>query len=108
VTRSWRMFAGRPDHSVEGREFLNFGDCWYVRLYGHEPVAVELTEDPEGIYYGWIEAEGSERDSRFKGVPEMIQPHEGMFSMQFAYGPQAEVDRGRGEIVRMSCRAVEG
>lgn len=108
MTRSWRMFAGRPGHGTAGREFANFGDDWYVRLYGHEPVAVELVEDPDGTYYGWIEADNPEspRDHKFTGVPEMIQPHEGMFSMQFAYGPQAEVERGRGEIVRMSCRAV--
>ena len=88
---------------------MNFGEDWYVRLYGHVPVAVELAEDPEGGYYGWIEADAEEtrRRHEYTGVPEMIQPHEGMFEVQFPYGPEAEVERGRGEIVRMSCRAVE-
>jgi hypothetical protein len=37
----------------------------------------------------------------------MIQPHEGMFTVQFPYGPKVEAEAGRGEIVRMSCRAVD-
>lgn len=28
-------------------------------------------------------------------------------TMQFPYGPEAEAARGRGEIVRMTCRAIE-
>ena len=110
MTRTWRMFAGRLESSVRGlAEFMNFGDDWYVRLHGDEPVLVELTEDPAGSYYGWIEADtpDTRRRGEFTGIPEMVQPHEGMFSLQFPYGPKAEVERGRGEIVRMSCRAVE-
>lgn len=102
MTRTWRMFAGLQDRVVEDREFLHFGDEWYVRAYGDEPARVELTEDPDGRYWGWIDFDDG-RDS----TPTMIQPHWGMFEMQFPYGPKASVDRGRGEIVRMSCRPVE-
>ncbi|MFG3710947.1 hypothetical protein [Micromonospora sp. NPDC047730] len=101
--RRWRMYAGRLKSPVEGREFMNFGDPWYVRAYGREPVPVELTEDPEGTYWGWIDAPGHPQAD---GMPEMVQPHYGMFTMQFPYGPEAEQERGKGEIVRMSVREV--
>lgn len=99
MNRSWRMFAGRPDRVVDGREFLRFGDERTVRFCGFEPVAVELTEDEEGRYYGWLKT-GTD-------APAMVQPHEGMFRMQSPDGFRCDVERGRGEIVRMSCRPVE-
>lgn len=108
MTRTWRMFAGRDTNPVAGREFRNFGQEHYVRMYGREPIPVELTEDPDGTYYGWIRAG---RDGLFPrtytGVPEMIQPSYGMFAMQFPYGPEDGVRDGQGEIVRMSCQAVD-
>ena len=108
VTRSWRMFAGRVTDSRVGRDFMNFGDERTVRMYGVEPVPVELTEDPDGDYYGWIHADrsGERFAPRYTGEVVMVQPHKGMFTMQFPYGPEAEARDGRGEIVRMSCRAV--
>lgn len=100
MTRSWRMFAGRPKRVVDGQEFLCFGDERTVRFCGFEPVAVELVEDPDGRYWGWIQA-GCE-----EFLPLMIQPHEGMFRMQSPDGFRSDVEHDRGEIVRMSCRAV--
>ena len=99
VTRSWRMFAGRPDRVVDGREFLNFGDERTVRFNGRMPVAVELTEDPDGGYYGWLAADADK--------PVMIQPHEGWFRIQSPDGFRYDVEQGRGEIVRASCRAID-
>jgi hypothetical protein len=104
-SRRWRMHAGKPDRVVGGREFLDFGDPRTVRMRGRTPVPVELTEDPEGTYWGWIYAEGRPNAD---GAPHMIQPHYGMFTMQFHYGPEAEQEWGRGEIVRMSaCEVTE-
>ena len=101
------MYAGRLEGHVDGREFMDFGDERYVRLHSREPVPVELAEDPEGTYWGWIDApDWHSGYCQTPGVPTMIQPHQGMFTMQFAYGPAVEVERGRGEIVRMSCRAL--
>ena len=94
--RTWRMFAGRS--KVEGR-FLHFADERTVRFCGLEPVAVELTEDPAGEYYGWL-ATGAD-------FLVMVQPHEGVFRMQSPDGFKGDVADGRGEIVRMSCRAVD-
>jgi hypothetical protein len=67
VTRSWRMFAGRT--LVHGR-FMHFGEEFYVRLYGDEPVPVELTEDPDGVYWG-----GSRRTAQSRGVVGSTPAH---------------------------------
>jgi hypothetical protein len=107
VTRSWRMFAGRLDSPVSGREFMNFGTERHVRFCGHQPVEVELTEDADGTCWGLIRV-GSDGilPREYTGVPEMVQPHEGWFLKQSPDGFQSEVKRGRGEIVRMSCSEV--
>jgi hypothetical protein len=107
VTRSWRMFAGRADRVVDGREFMDFGDERTVRFRGRTPVEVELTEDCDGRYWGWVESPDSTRiTGHHAGVPIMVQPHEGMFRMQSPDEFKQDVERGYGEIVRMSCRAV--
>lgn len=108
MTRSWRMFAGRVSDPRVGRDFMTFGDERTVRFCGVDPVPVELVEDPEGQYYGWIQA-GREGllPRRYTGIPVMIQPHEGMFRMQSPDGFASKVERGDGEVVRMSCRAVQ-
>lgn len=82
MARVWRTHAGRVSNPRAGREFMDFGDPRTVRLHGREPVPVELTEDPEGEYWGWIDAD--RRGERFAaectGEPVMIQPHHGMFT----------------------------
>lgn len=83
---------------------MYFGDERYVRWYGREPVAVELTEDPEGTYWGWM---GFARmHYTADKEPIMVQPHRGMFDMQFPYGPEKEVEKGQGEIVRCTVREI--
>jgi len=99
IAGTWRMFAGRPDRVVDGREFVNFGDERTVRFNGRVPVAVELTEDPDGAYWGWLKTGAA--------MPVMIQPHDGWFRIQSPDGFKYDVECGRGEIVRMSCRAVD-
>lgn len=100
--RQWVMYAQRQDEVVDGREFFHFGDEQWVRMcYGGDVVPVVLTEDPAGHYWGWIDV--GDEDG-----PTMVQPHWGMFSMQFAYGPDAEVKRGRGEIVQVRVDLYEG
>jgi hypothetical protein len=104
VTRTWRMFAGRPSRVVDGREFMDFGDERTVRFRGSVPVPVELTEDPGGTYWGWIVLDDGPLDRPITGIPTMVQPHEGMFRMQSPDGFKAHAEAGRGEIVRMTCR----
>ncbi|MBF9135250.1 hypothetical protein I0C86_41100 [Plantactinospora sp. S1510] len=104
--RTWQMWARRQEKVVEGREFMCFGDeqsvhrPWTGR---GEPTGVLLTEDPEGQYYGWIKCE---REVGHEGVPVMIQPHPAMFRMQEPGGFYGRVKQGRGEVVRMSVKAL--
>ncbi len=97
MTRTWRMFAGRS--SVGSRPFQRFGDERTVRFCGLDPVEVVLTEDGNGSYYGWLNA-GTDS-------PVMVQGDERLFRMQSPDGFRTDVERGRGEIVRMSCRVIE-
>ena len=69
-----------------------------VCAYGDDPVPVVVTEDPEGGHWGWL---GRRLPGEEEPIPTMVQPHRGIFDMQFAYGARAEVDAGRGEIIRL-------
>lgn len=91
------MFAGR--NSLPSRPFHRFGDERTVRFCGMEPVEVELVEDDEGGYFGWLPADAA--------APVMVQGHEGIFRIQSPDGFRTDVERGKGEIVRMSCRVAE-
>lgn len=105
MTRTWRMFAGRS--KVKGR-FLHCGSEIYVRMYGAEPVAVELTEDPDGEYYGWIQAAREGLLPRtYTGIPMMVQRGRGIFEMPSPDGFRSAVEADDGEVVRMSCRALD-
>ncbi len=108
MTRSWRMFAGRNEPGFAAGEFSRFSDERTVRFKGvTNPVEVELIEDPDGRYWGYIRLPSSSiSDRNLTGAPTMVWGHEGMFRMQSPDGFRSDVERGRGEIVRMSCRAV--
>lgn len=65
-----------------------------------EPVVpVVLTESENGKFLGWIDT-GTE-------TPCMIW-HEKIFEICFPYGSKAEVDLGRGKVVRLEIRKDEG
>lgn len=108
MARTWRMFAGRSKPGSVAGEFAHFGDERTARFNGiADPVLVELAEDPDGIYWGFVLLPSSRvRERDLTGSPIMIWGHEGMFRMQSPDGFRSDVERGRGEIVRMSCRAV--
>ena len=94
--RTWRMHAGRDEYHEGG--FIYFGDPRTIKMYDVEPVEVELTENPEGSYYGWLETG--------EDIPVMIQPHIHMYNIQFAYGPEAEIRQGRGITLRFNVVEV--
>jgi len=95
----WRMYAGRSEQSGMFSDF--FGHPTLVRMNGYhgEIIQVELIEDPEGPYWGWL---GTNED-----VPSLIQPHEIQYIIQFAYGPQRAEDTGIGRTVRLMAREVQ-
>jgi hypothetical protein len=93
----WPMWA----HNCNG-EYQHIGERWWVEIHGLpdpvEPVLVTLVPDdsPDGTHWGWIDADG-----RDDGKPVMIWAFRGAFDMQFPYGPKAEVEAGKGRIVRL-------
>lgn len=99
--RHWRMHAGR-DARHDG--YRHFGDPRTVQAYGDAPVEVELVEDSEGTYWGWMHFAHDHYPA--SDAPVMVQPHKSLFNMQFPHGPDAEVNRGHGEVVRCSVHEV--
>lgn len=96
----WEMFAG---FNAKFGTFEHIGERFYTKLYGHDdPIAVIVTEDVSGSYWGWIDQKSPD------GPPEMIQSRKGFFDMQFTYGPEAEVERGRGRIVQLRIEPSSG
>lgn len=98
------MHAARDDH-YKG-EWHYFGHPRAVELYGCKPEPVIVTEDPEGTYYGWLDdAEFIAKQYPHRAdraiEPTMVQPHMTLFRVQFPYSPEAEVKKGRGEILRL-------
>lgn len=99
----WRMWAlvvssppyAQPYYEPDHRLYANA----YRLKDEPSPVPVLVTEAEDGPYYGWIDKD--------KDTPVMIHGSEGLFRMCFAYGPQAEVDRGKGRIVRLNIERLE-
>lgn len=89
----WNAYA----HQFENGRFHTIGPKDYVKLHMLSgpifPVQVEV--DEKGDYWGW-QYTGKEAE-----LPRMIWPTEIQFKMCFAYGPQVEVDAGKGRIVRL-------
>jgi hypothetical protein len=80
----------------EGDGFAHPGHRRYAEAYaqGTPAVTVEVVEDPDGTYYGWI---GKDADQ-----PSMIYANPMAFRMCFPYGPKAEEEAGHGRAVRLS------
>jgi len=100
--RTWTLWAHDygTDAKLPGRLFMHIGAKGYVRIHGlPEPMEVEVTEDPEGPYHGWLETG--------EDTPSMIWPSQAQRDMCFAYGPKTEEDRGRGKMMRFTITAKE-
>lgn len=92
----WHMHAA--DH---GTHYSGVGTEWYARQYGRA-VPVLVSENPEGEYTGWFDAE-DELNGRTQ--PTLVCRKE-VFDVQFHYGSQAEVERGRGRTVSLSIEEL--
>lgn len=99
----WRMYAHRCD-GRDGAYLAHLGERWWVEIHGlDEPIVpVEVREvednDPAATHWGWLDAG--------KDTPVMIWHVRAAFNMCFPYGPQAEVDAGKGRIVRLAVVEV--
>jgi hypothetical protein len=103
----WEMWA----HDRGGGRYDNPGEQWWTELHGlpYPVVPVLVTEvagdDPGATHWGWIDSR--ESTSRLAGVPVMIWASKAAFDAQFPYGALAEVEAGKGQIVRLRITARE-
>ena len=98
--QTWRMFCHDCKDHKGGQYFAHFGAKRWVELHGlRDPIVeVELTENPDGQYYGWLRTNSTE--------PTMIQPHRSLFEICFPYGSKAGVDAGQGTVLRFDVKKV--
>lgn len=93
----WRMWALEVESPPYAQPFYEPGHRMYANEYRGKndapPVPVVVTETEDGPYWGYI--------FTGKDTPCMIHGAESLFRMCFAYGPDAEVERGHGRIVRL-------
>jgi hypothetical protein len=93
----WDLWAHDYGHC-----FVHIGSRRYVELH-HIPdspiVPIRLTECRDGAYYAWLRTGET--------APSMIWPSSAQFSMCFAYGPEVEVARGKGIVLRLSAALRE-
>jgi hypothetical protein len=103
---AWEMYAHRYD---DGR-FCHVGSEQYVRANGLKKpmfrVLVEEVDDDDetATHWGWMGFAWSYHEADTE--PNMIWHTKGQFKMCFTYGPQAEVDRGRGRILRLRITEI--
>lgn len=90
----WTMWAGNSKSYFSHPQPTRAMAKLYERA--DEVVEVEVREDAEGTYFGWIDAP---YDSEF---PSMVWPSRVQLEMCFAGGTQVEVDRGKGRVVQLS------
>ncbi|ACU71891.1 hypothetical protein Caci_2982 [Catenulispora acidiphila DSM 44928] len=97
---TWRMFA----HRYDSGDLHNLGSRRYVEFHGVSAPIVEVDvvevsdDDPTATHWGWMGMDITE--------PVMIYPREVLFRVCFPYGVQAEVDAGKGRVVRLAVTEV--
>jgi len=97
---AWKMFA----HDDNGM-LTNVGSRWYVKAHGLGcPIVAVLveqvpTDDESGTHWAWLDSDETS--------PSMIWPFREALEMCFPYGSKAEVDHGRGIVVRLRLSVIE-
>ena len=104
---TWQMYAHRYD---SGR-FHTVGSERYVRnhMLGQPIIKVRVEEVPDGDEtgnaWGWMGFAYLHYEADTE--PQMIWCTRGQFEMCFTYGSAAEVERGKGRVVRLRITAAE-
>lgn len=97
----WRMYA----HRYDSGDLHNLGSRRYVEFHGVPRPIVEVDvvevadDDPAATHWGWVQTGETE--------PVMIHPREVLFRVCFPYGVKAEVDAGKGRVVRLAVTEAE-
>jgi hypothetical protein len=98
---SWQMFA----MPLGDGDWTGVGDHWYASQHGEgAPTPVQVTQDAEGSYLGWLDAE----DGMVivgETPPSMIERKE-IFSIQFPYGYHEEQKAGRGRAIPLTIKEI--
>lgn len=102
MTATWSMHAHERNGVLQ-----HLGERWWVELHGlRDPIVeVEVREvpgdDPAATHWAWT------REGRDKPEFGLAWPNWGAFSMQFPYGPDAEMEAGKGRVVRLAVRKAD-
>lgn len=101
--RHWDMYAYKYADINGGRVlYMHIGSKDWVEIHmlPNPIVKVDVNEDVDGDYYGWLRAG--------KNSPTMIWPSLAQFTMCFPYGLEVEITKGEGEILRLSVELAIG
>lgn len=95
--RSWRLWAHQYNDC-----FSHVGPLSYMQLHllADPIVEVDVREDPEGAYWGWLATD--------EDLPTMIWGSRAQFHCCFPYGPEVEQAKGKGHVLRLSVALAQG
>ncbi len=89
-------------HEIDGKFRHVFSNEIQVKMCGREPIIpVEVTIDETGEYFGWLDF----KDQKTK--PCMIYDSLLLLDCCFPYGMKAEIDAGKGKMVKLTIRKKE-
>lgn len=91
----WELYAHKRESG-----YWHAGSKKFVEAHMlHDPIVqIELTEDPEGTYWGWLAKDAT--------YPSMVWPKKMLLDICFPYGPDVEQERGKGRVVRMVVKEI--
>jgi hypothetical protein len=102
-TGPWFLWAHRETEKSGRVVYRHIGYEKWTRLHGGQApvVAIRLTEDPDGAYWGWLDS------NRDHAKPTLVYPSKLLFEMCFSSGSARAIEglasRGHiGKVVRLS------
>lgn len=97
--REWDVFAEETgDPKLPFNSITNWQEALAMSgVPASKMVTARLIEDAEGDLRGWIDT----------GETEIVMvQHKKIFPIQFAYGVEAEVEHGKGEVVSLRIEKI--